>query len=84
MDEEKDKAPEEKKRVWRVLPHVALFSLEDRLNELADNGYQAFRVDPMGHKEYLIIAFDAIELGARSAASMTATIQQLAGLPHVK
>ena len=75
---------EDKKKIWRVARYISESRLEDELNELADGGYHAFRIDKDDSTgNYMIVAFDAIEMGKRSAMASTAALQAMANLPKV-
>lgn len=73
-----------KKKTWRFLRDIHANDLEDKINELAADGYSVFRADR--HESigsivlYDVLVFDPVEIGARSAAAMNAAITKAAGL----
>lgn len=64
---------EDKKKIWKFVRHVAPDDMEDKLNELAEEGYQMFRMD-LGNLGYDLAAFNPQLLGAKHAQSMVASM----------
>ena len=82
MEEKKQDEPE---KIWLVISNVPHAALEEKLNEVADKGYQVFRLErfndpaqpvhtmvgaPIIKGLYDIVAFNPTLLGAKSMEGM--------------
>jgi hypothetical protein len=57
-------------KIWRVVSKIPLYDLEHKLNQVAEEGYQIYKIDKMVGSNYNIIAFDPAQLGKLMASSM--------------
>lgn len=84
MTEEKKDKP---KKIWRVLRNVPAPKLEDQLNEMALEGYQAFRIDRFMRPHpriadhdlpwYDVVLFNPVLVGELNAAGMAGMLARV-------
>lgn len=76
---------EPEQKVWRVLRKVWEDSLEDRLNDYAKLGYQAYRIDRVswsdGRVSYDVVFFNPVLLGEINAKGMAGMLAKVAANP---
>ncbi len=78
MTEEK-----QEKKAWRVCSDMRVGELEDTLNALAAEGYQAFRIEESVERGWVVIVFDPAQIAERQGKAMAETMAKLAGLPSM-
>ncbi len=71
----------EKKKAWVVIANLSIAELEDKLNELAADSYQAFRIDLTPENGFVVVAFDPSQIAERQSRALAETVAKLAGLP---